>query len=461
MGGGRVVAVISLALLGCAGPGEPAPSRGADGAEASRSTLDTGALTPRVLDQLTKSYADEYVTLVGTACERIVVGNPDVDQRRLALRWRSLSATAIYDIVSNSDPFTQLVDLIVAVSLQCRIWIDDGQADEFFGDRAEHAVRALYKARRSAWRLAARAFTPEQLSTLDGLIWAWRARHPDVRIGCFIRFADFADSRGKSIIEDVRRGGGLFKAVSEVRQSADEARLLAERVFFVSKRAPVLLEWQLEQAITEMLAQPELRTVIENQDELVDAIRRTADTVEQLPDTVARERKAILDEIDAKTTSIGEVVGKGESLAAEVRGAVADGEALLEQADATLGVLKETLEVADRLAARIMPAIEETGPDEEPFRIQDYTAALQELTKSLVEANKLLAGTESLLRAEAWRERIDEVSAATDRLVQNAADEGVSITNAGFWRTFYLIAAFFGFLTLYRFVIVRFVRSKG
>jgi len=458
--GGYLVAALSLtvAVLGCAGPGGTARTKASDADRASR---DAGDLTPRVLDQLTKSYADEYVTLIATACEYVILENPDLEQRRRALRMRSLSATAMYDIVSNTDPFTQLLDLIVAVSLQCRIWIDDGQADDFFGDRGEYLVHGLYEARRSAWRLAARAFTPEQLSTLDSLIWAWRARHPDVRIGCFVRFADFADSRGKSMIENVRTGGGFFKAVSEVQQTADEMRLLAERVFYVSKRAPVVLEWQVEQALTEIMAQPEVRRLTENQDDLVESIRKASDSIEGLPDVVERERKAILDAIDAKAASIGAVVDKGESLAKEVRGAVEDGETLLKQTDETLRVLKATLEVADRLVARVMPVIEaEVPPGEEPFRIKDYTAALRELTTSLVEANKLLAGTDSLLRAEVWRDRIEEVSKATDRLVQSAGNEGVSITNAGFWRAFYLIAAFFGFLAAYRVIVVRFVRPK-
>ena len=457
----RGIGLLACLLIGCASGGGGLPK--AEQPAEPGVSIDIGVLTPAVLDQLTKSYADEYVTLVGTACEYVVIENPDIDQRRLALRFRSLSATAMYDIVTNEDPFTQLVDLVVAVSLQCRIWIDDGQADDFFGDRADYVVDALYEARRNAWELAARAFTPEQLSMLDGLIWIWRARNPDVRLGCFIRFTNFADSRAKSIIQQVRQGGGLLRTVSAVKQTADELKRLGDRVFFISKRSPVLLEWQLEQALTEMLAQPEIRKVVDNQDELVGAIRRTADTVDELPEVVARERKAILDEIDAKSDSIGELVGKGESLVKEVRGAVADGETLLKQTDTTLRVLKETLEVADRLAARIMPAITEAepDPDAEPFRIAEYTATLQELTKSLIEANKLLAGTDELLRQEAWKERIEEVASATDRLVESAAAEGVSVTTAGLWRTIVLMVVFFVLLGAYRVFAVRVSRAKA
>ncbi|MHC4939308.1 MAG: hypothetical protein ACYTHK_10095 [Planctomycetota bacterium] len=250
-------------LLGCKAPEGTVPQAISKVDEAvAESETD---LTPETLNELTKSFADEYVTLVATATEYVVVDNPDIDQRRLALRFRSLSATAMYDIVTNENPFTQLVDLVVAVSLQCRIWIDDGQADDFFGDRADYVVHALYEARRGAWRLAARAFTSEQLSMLDGLIWVWRARNPDVRIGCFIRFADFADSRAKSLIVEAGRKGGLFggvsKAVSEAAIMGERVKALGDRIFFISKRSPVLMEWQLEQALTEMLAQPEMRKV--------------------------------------------------------------------------------------------------------------------------------------------------------------------------------------------------------
>ncbi|MHC4939307.1 MAG: hypothetical protein ACYTHK_10090 [Planctomycetota bacterium] len=173
---------------------------------------------------------------------------------------------------------------------------------------------------------------------------------------------------------------------------------------------------------------------------------------------MSAEREAILREIDAKSETIGKVVDKGEALAKEIRGAISDGQDLLKQSEATLRVMKDTLEVADRLVARVMPTIEE--PTDDPFRIQDYTVALQELTKSLIEANKLLDGTDRLLEQEAWKARIDEISEATDRIVASAADEGVSVTTAGMWRTLVLMTAFFVLLVGYRFYSVRIAGPK-
>ena len=41
---------------------------------------------------------------------------------------------SVLDIVTNADPFTQLLDLTLVVTLQSQKWIDEDLAEECFGN---------------------------------------------------------------------------------------------------------------------------------------------------------------------------------------------------------------------------------------------------------------------------------------------------------------------------------------
>jgi hypothetical protein len=418
------------------------------------------------------------VTLIGSACAKIVEDNPDINQRRWALRFRSVSSTAIYDIVTNPDPFTQLIDLLLVVSLQNGVWIDDALADDRFGDRGEHLVVALRKSREEIWKLARASLTPEQMSVLDGLIWNWRKRNPDVDFVSLVRFTDFSDSRGKSLVADARQGFLTLSAVNKAAAEAEKIRELAERMFYVSKRAPILLEWQLELAQTELVAQPEIHSLFENQERIFASIDRIATQTEEMPKFFTGERVAVLKALDAQGTQLRELateyrglIREGTELSTQVQSSIGESTVLLEQLTVAATALEKTVLAVDRMISRFFPDPAQPGesqpstvkspdgqspdgqsPDggarveseSEPFRIGDYTLALAELTTALTEANALLDRTDGLL---------------SDERVQHAIDQmGVSareVESTGFWSAFALILSFFGCLVVYRTYSVR------
>jgi len=99
------------------------------------------------LDELTRAFADRYVGLLASACDALKKDNPDLVQRREAQKLLVNGATNVYDIASNADAFTRVLDLIVVTTLVSQVWIDDDRATEVFGDRAEVLVRALHHGR--------------------------------------------------------------------------------------------------------------------------------------------------------------------------------------------------------------------------------------------------------------------------------------------------------------------------
>jgi hypothetical protein len=124
--------------------------------------------------------------------------------------------------------------------------------------------------------------TADQLEVIDCLIWDWRRRNPGIELVSYVRFDDFASARGKSIIADVKSGGGLLAPVGEATKAVVEMRILAERAFFYAKRLPFLLNWQVRAAVDDVLAESEARSFLE-----------ASRTMARWPQDVARARRFV------------------------------------------------------------------------------------------------------------------------------------------------------------------------
>ena len=401
---------------------------------------------PAELDQLTRAFADRYVGLLASTCDALKLDNPDPVQRREAQEWMLNSATNVYDIASNADAFTRVLDLVVVTTLVSRVWVDDGRGRAVFGaERAEVLARALNHGRVEARALAEWVLDPEQLTVLDGLIRDWRRDNPEMVRVASVRFSNFAIGRGTSAAEKVLAARGWFANVGDAGRSVDQARLLTERMFYMLKRQPTLLRWELEAMKDGLLATPEVDTY------LADIHRLTAEA-ERLPSNVAAEREAVLAAFDQRIGAVdGTVAGirsafrEGEALAASVDGAGRSLEAMLKSAD---GVLLRY----DALA---------TGPTATParaFDVREYTAGVKELAGALRNMNEVLKSSDALLASAEWGRRVEDLNRSADARMKVAAEQSQVVVTAGFRQLWLTVAGVFVLLLLYRLSGVYFSR---
>ena len=96
---------------------------------------------------------------------------------------------------------------------------------------AQPAQDALRQARAEIWEIGARVFTQDQLSALDFLIASWRKQNPGVDDVAYVRFDDFNESRGSSIVAEAANGGGLFEPIGRAVDQAKNYERLIERMF--------------------------------------------------------------------------------------------------------------------------------------------------------------------------------------------------------------------------------------
>jgi len=449
----RSTVLLSLALTtsvlaaGCAAPGARAAPRRekpvTDSTDFSRSAAGE-KISAEELDEITNAFADRYRTLMEDAVAAIVKNNPDARARATAQRFLVESTTSAYDIVTNGDPFSQVLDLNIMVTLTSQVWIDDDRATREFGpERAESLVYSLRQAREEIWRIASRVFLPDQLAALDFMIASWRRDNRGVEDTSFVRFDDFAEQRGEGLIRDVASGGGLFQPLNQAIDESVAYRKLGERIFYLAKRMPTLANWQTQAFADEMLAKEETKRALANLDGVSRSVESLGATVTQLasdvPKIVAEERTAIFAEIDRRQKDIDSALGQVNAIAGDAAKAAADARAIaegvspmlgdaqktLEAAQPTLDAIQKLAETSERLLGKVAeikgPPVppDPNAPPAKPFDIADYQKMLGDATVALGEANTLLKNADSLAGSKSVKGLIDEVTQATEQRIES------------------------------------------
>ena len=398
------------------------------------------------LDELTRAFADRYVGLLASACDALKKDNPDLVQRREAQVLLTDCAANVYDIASNPDAFTRMLDLVVITTLVSQVWIDDNRVEEVFAGREEVLVRALHHGRLEAWALANQVLRPDQLDLLDYLLWDWRRHNTDMVRSSFVRFSNFAIGRGKAAnaavdaagwfsVVEILGVGDLFSSVGQTGRAVDEARLFSERMFYLLKREPTLLRWQVEALQDEMLATPEVGKALTD-------VHRLTDQAEQLPKDIAGERQAILAALDDRMT-------RADATVTNMRAAMSEANGLVTSLGPTSKSLNEMLKTADALVARFdRPDRRPATQPSRPFDIREYGEAVKELAVTAGKMNDLLKSSNELLGSSEWDRRIQQVSQSADGRMKMAAERSQLLVDDFFWRTYVALGVFCAILIL-------------
>jgi hypothetical protein len=380
----------------------------AKSAQAVRSSLvaKTHHLSIPELDQLTYGYADRYYTVISDATDTIKRGNPDPIQRHTAHQIKLNGVLSMYDIVSGNDPYSQVFDLVVSVTLQSIVLIDENGAEIAFGDRAPEMIKAIRTMRVEAWELAAKVLTEDQLELLDYLILEWRRAHPDIEEVAFVKFDNFAGLRSANLVAELKSGGGFLAPLSDASQVLKDWGRLTERAFWYTKRAPNIAAIQAEGAVNEILSTPEVNSMLQTAD-------RLGKSAEAVPQTLDAQRKALFAEIDARQTLLTNTMGDLRHIMADADSLSRNASLLATNLQLTLGSLSETLKVADAVGKDF--GFDKFDPKKRPFDIQDYTTTFQRLNELVTNINQLSLSADQLARSQGWQNVLRDIGNLTDR----------------------------------------------
>jgi hypothetical protein len=212
---------------------------------------------------------------------------------------------------------------------------------------------------------------------------------------------------------EFKAGRGFLAPVSEATKELNDWRRLAERSFWYAKRAPNIAAIQAEGAVNEILAAPEVGSLLQS-------AQRLSKTAEAAPQTLDAERRALFAELDARQALLTNTLGDVRHIVEDAKslgGAVS----LLEtNAQQTLGAVRETLQVAGRVGRDLGVGQPSRNPRARPFDIQDYIAAMSRLNEVVTNAHELSLSAAQLTGSEDWKKALQAMSQASERVVNRA-----------------------------------------
>jgi hypothetical protein len=420
----RCVAVVLAAAVvlggGCSsgthsGPTKEEQQRAAQSRTESALTFENTLATKQhrvsiqELDELTSGFADRYFMVMSSAVDAIKRGNTDPTQRRTAHQIKLNGVLAVDDIVSQEDPYAEVLDLVVAVTLQSIVWIDENRAEQAFGDRAPLLINALDTMHDEAWKLAEKVLTQEQLELLDYLILEWRRTHPQIVDVAFVKFDNFAGVRANDLISDFKAGGGFLAPLSEASQVMKDWGRLTERAFWYSKRVPNIAAIQAEGAVNEILAAPEIGSMLE-------ATTRVSKMAETLPQTMDAQRKAFFAELDARQTLLTNSLADVRHIVADASALGANATVLATNLQLTLTTFNQTLRDLDAVGRHYRF----DQPGARPYDIEDYIVTLTRLNDVVTNLEQLSLDADQLAQSKGWQHAVKDLTDATDRRVDRA-----------------------------------------
>jgi hypothetical protein len=407
---------------------------------APRAQPDGKAVTAAELDKAAYAFADRYTTHLVAATDSVLKNNPSAEQRRAAHAVKLVSVSGVYDIVTNAEPTSKLMDLLMVVTLQSYRWIDEDMAERTFGKRGEPLMQAMRTLRVDIWNVAGRVLRPEQLQQLDALILDWRKRNPHVDILSYLRFDEVAGQRGTSALEEIK-ASGLFAEIASATKVADDARLLAERAFYQAKRMPFLMTWQMEALTDNVLAKPEVTQSLNAAETIAKSAERVSLVAEKIPGQVAQEREAVMTLLEDRDGRLANLLGEVRNTTDSVHKVTESSERLSANLrDTARGFTETSIAVNQLLTNHSSPP----KPDAKPFDIEPVLQTSANVNQTIVGLNTLLAGTDTLVAKKPWAAPMQDASALLGEQIDRV-----------FWRALLLIVAFFALLLAYRWVTVR------
>ncbi|MCX7064469.1 MAG: hypothetical protein NT024_07915, partial [Proteobacteria bacterium] len=290
-------------------------------------------------------FADEYS---GRVTDQVVAFQRDTDdpsERLVAQTWLVTQATAAFTIATGPNPELNAIDMLIFATLS-RMVIDDHWIDELYGSRAD-GVRAVHQALENrAWAMANELLTPAQSSELRSSINKWHQQNPHQRAVAYIHLDDFAFAT-TSVRSGTASTGSVFSFLGidplsnldpAVRQLT-QARQLAERALFYGQRTPKLVVMEAQRLAFALAVMPESVDLLNDVGRLSVAAQQTGNLAADLPDLLAKERAATIEQL----------TGVLDSRQAQLQGLIVELRATLEAGTATSDSLTGTIASLDAL----------------------------------------------------------------------------------------------------------------
>ena len=342
-------------------------------AENSLGTRPTAA----ELEARLMGFADRYLSKTAEATDRYQMQVKTKAARELGLATFVFPGLNVIGIAAGGEPVADLLDMVVFVTLQ-RESLDSGWAHSVLGSEADNLIRTQKQLEVQSWEIARSVFLPAQIDRLKQSIAAWRRSNPDQRYVSNVKFDDVAATRGADDPALMDESDSLLAPLDAAVREGEEIRLTAKRSMYVLQRMPPLLLAQARFVLHEEVSPEQVARLLEDISGFRAILEQTQKTIADLPRTVAREREALIRDIDKVTP----VLDKGHTLSQDVNQNLVTFRQIVDAYPTSGAVLNDTL----RLYLELTQSMNQSAPSDWGPKIQ----LLHEVSTIAAELNRLV-----------------------------------------------------------------------
>jgi hypothetical protein len=406
--------VLGLLTSGCAGLW-PQTRMNFESLDREARDRAAGRMTEADLRQAVLRFANRYMSAVGAfGMKRTEDKTRRPDERLASLRLAHSLTTAALDIAIGPSPVVNLLDMMVLTSLTRRRAEAERVAGGFYrSEDLAAVVPTLEAVEKDIWALGARVLSPEQLSSLQGLIDEWLRENPGQGYVADVRLAAFAAEHDATILAEVWAVGfipgmSLAPELDQASEAVDEMRVLLERYLVYFQHLPAIVRWESQQAYLQLILQPEVNQLLSSAAQAAASSDRIAGFLDRLPQEEEKLR--------ALSADLRQTILAGREMAGLVDQAVVSADAFLVGME------------------------ERTTPGGRRFDIIDWQNTAVGIGVAAAQLDGAVAQINALVTSPGWEANLPELIAVLDR-AESKTEEAV---DHAFRQSLLLIAVFLG-----------------
>jgi hypothetical protein len=418
--------------------------------EAPPPTIGPRKLTTAQLQTEVMALADTFSTKAVEIWDKAAAAATTPEARRVAHERKIGSMTAAMSIATDNNPLSAFCDFVVLVTLQYQAVELESSRKLFEPAVAQEIIDSYKQLDTEAWKIAEGTLEPTQVKELRALVQTWRERNPDQSYVGFVRLADLSHALPKTPEKAEASGGASLlsmftldplASLDPAAREVEQARMLAERMFFYLQRAPYLFRWQAEGLFGDVTSSDQTKTIIEAVDRTSKAAEQISQVAAKLPQDVAVERKAAIDQISAAVTDQRKaVLDELDNVQKPVDSMLLHAKDTAAQVQGLATALGDTTVKVDQLLARFdkpEKPVDPNAPPAKPMTAEDIQAISKDARATVQQVTILTQELQKTLSMPAWKDRQADITTIT-----NETHEHVSaLINQVFLRALILVIA--------------------
>jgi hypothetical protein len=228
---------------------------------------------------------------IETAADRIILQSPSAGARRQALEWKAEAIPILQTSLLNDDPVSAILDAWTFV-LQMMSYMEQPAVKQGFAGSYPIVDAALKRMDAEMQQLVQVAAPTAKVAVIRQSLASWAQAHPlqNSVAGRPSFDAEWIRKRGESDL-------GTMASIKALGESLGD---LTARLDAYNAYLPKQARWQAELLLSDVARRPEFGAAMANAKTLSDALAKTSNTMEHMPELVAQTRAGVMADVESQ-----------------------------------------------------------------------------------------------------------------------------------------------------------------